>query len=52
MVHVLLSMDSPSGRPGEVVHEVALVTLIIPPELLPEPLAALVLYWKVMLAIA
>ena len=37
MVHVLLSMDSPVGRFGEAVQEVAPVTLVILPEPLPEP---------------
>ena len=30
MVHVLPSMFKPFGRLGEVVHEVALVTLVMP----------------------
>ena len=48
IVHVLLSMDRPVGRAGETVH-VAPVTLVMP---LPEPLAALESYWKVMSSIA
>ena len=47
MVHVLLSMDRPAGREGEMLQD-APVTLVMPPE----PLPALVLYWKVMLVIA
>ena len=52
MVHVLLSMFKPFGRLGEATQLVALVRLVMPPEPLPEPLAALALYWKVMLVMA
>ena len=41
MVHVLLSMDRPAGRAGETL-QVAPVTLVMPPEPLPEPLLAVV----------
>ena len=38
MVQVLLSMDRPVGRLGEATQLVAFVTLVMPPEPLPEPL--------------
>ena len=43
IVHVLLSMFKPDGSAGEM-PQVAPVTLVMP---LPEPLAALESYWKV-----
>ena len=45
----MLSMFRPVGRLGDAVQEVAPVTSVMP---LPEPLAALALYWKVMLVMA
>ena len=47
-VQVPCDMDRPVGNAGAI-EQVAPVTLVMPPpELLPEPLAALELYWKVM----
>ena len=48
MVHVLLSMDKPVGSEGETL-QVAPLTLVMS---LPESLAVLASYWKVMLVMA